>query len=48
MADAIHVVCNGNDVNAFSDDSDVILNSNQVVFEPIDWHKFMTTGGNFG
>ena len=47
MADDIHAVHDGNDVDAFSDDSDVILNSNQVVFEPIDRHKFMTTGCNF-
>ena len=47
MADAIHA-CDGNDVDAFLDDSDVILNSDQVIFEPIDRHKFMTTGCNFG
>ena len=48
MADAIHAVRNGNDVDAFSDDSDIILNSNQLVFKPINRHKFMTTGCNFG
>ena len=48
MAHAIHTVRDGNNVDAFSDNSDVILNSNQVVFEPIDWHKFMTTECNFG
>ena len=48
MANAVHTVCNGNDVDAFSDDSDVILNSNQAVFEPTDQHKVMTTGCNFG
>ena len=48
MADAIHAVRDGNHVDAFSDDSDVILNSNQAVFEPNDQHKFMTTGCNFG
>ena len=48
MADANHGTRDGNNVDAFSDDSDVILNSNQAVFESIDWHKFMTTGSNFG
>ena len=48
MVDTIHVMRDGNDVDVFSDDSDVILNSNQVVFEPIDGHNFMTTGCNFG
>ena len=42
MADAIHAVRIGNDVEASSDDSDVILNSNQAIFEPINQHKFMT------
>ena len=42
MANAIHAVRDGNNVDAFSDDSDVILN--QAVFEPVDRHKFMTTG----
>ena len=32
MADAIHAVRIGNDVDAFSDDADVILISNQVAF----------------
>ena len=44
----VHAIHNGNDVDAFSDDLDVILNSNQVVFEPIDRHKLMTTGCKFG
>ena len=48
MADAIHAVHNGNDVDAFSDDSDVILNSNQAVVEPIEPHKFIANGCNFG
>ena len=48
MAHAIHAVRDGNDADAFSDDSDVILNSNQAVFEPTDRHKVMTTGCNFG
>ena len=48
MADAIHAMHDGNDVDVFSGDSDVILNSNQAVFEPIDRHKLMTTGCNFG
>ena len=48
MADAIHAVHDGNGADAFSDDSDVTLNSNQAVLEPIDWHKLMTTGCNFG
>ena len=47
MDDAIHALRNGNDVDAFSDDSDVILNSDQAVFEPIDRQK-LTTGCNFG
>ena len=47
MADAIHALLDGNNIDAFSDDSYVILNSNQAVFEPIDRHKFMTTGCNF-
>ena len=48
MADDIHAVHNGNAVDVFSDDSDVILDSNQAVVEPIDRHKLMTTGCNFG
>ena len=32
MADTIQAVPGGNDVDAFSYDSDVILNSNQAVF----------------
>ena len=30
--EAIHAVRDGNDADAFSDDSDVILNSNEAVF----------------
>ena len=48
MADTIHTMCNGNDVDAFSEDSVVILDSNQAIVEPIDQHKSMTTGCNFG
>ena len=48
MAATIHAVHNGNDVVAFSDDSDVILDNNQVVVEPINQHKLMTTGYEFG
>ena len=47
MVDANHAARDGNDVGAFSDDSDVIL-SNQAIFEPTDRHKLMTTGCNFG
>ena len=50
MTDAIHGMRglrDGNDIDAFSDNSNVILNSNQAVFEPIDLHKLMTTGCNF-
>ena len=48
MASAIHAMRDDNDVDAFSDDSDVVLSSNQAVFEPVDRHKFMPTGFNFG
>ena len=44
MAHAIHAEPGCNDVDAFSHDSDVILDSNQAVVEPIDQHKFMITG----
>ena len=47
MANAIDVVRDGNNVDAFSDDLNLILNSNQAVFEPIDRHTLMTTGCNF-
>ena len=33
MADTIHAVHDGNDAEALSDDSDVIINSNQVVLD---------------
>ena len=46
MADAIHAVRDGNNVDAFSDDLDVILDSNQAVVEPIDRQKLMTAGCN--
>ena len=36
MADAVHAVHDGNDVVAFSGDSDIVLYSNQAVFESID------------
>ena len=48
MAETIHAVPDGNDVDAFSDESDIILDSNQTAVEPIDQHKLMTTGCNFG
>ena len=48
MADAIHVVRNGYEVDGFSDDSYVILDNNQTVVEPIHQYKLMTTGCKFG
>ena len=43
MADAISTMRDGNDVDAFTDVSDAILDSNQTVIEPTDRHKLMTT-----
>ena len=42
MADTIHDMHGGNDVDAFSDNSYIILGSNQTVVEPLDQQMDVT------